>query len=180
MQQLQYLGSFWADCAETLHVGRHPLGPRQCIFVSHSWRAPARVHVQGSTPDLENGWTDCAQIWYRVGDRLVGCRAKVSLDPVCTCARAECCFQISGMAGPIAFKLGTPPASSDRLEGCFAPARWKYPLALAHVQGSLSRSLVFRPKGVLLVILNQSQQPVPYCCTVAFITVAEYSTVICR
>ena len=42
--------------------------------------------------------------------------------------------------------------ASDRLEGCFAQARWKYPVALPHVQGSLSRSLVLRPKGVLLVI----------------------------
>ena len=76
-----------------------------------SWGAAARAHVQGSIPDLENGWTDCAQIWYTVGDRLVGCRAKVILDPVCTCARAECRFQISGTAGPIAFKFGTPLAT---------------------------------------------------------------------
>ena len=27
--------------------------------------------------DLKNGWTDCAQIWYTVRDRLVGCRAQV-------------------------------------------------------------------------------------------------------
>ena len=28
-----------------------------------------------TVPDLKNGWTDCAQIWYTVRDRLVGCRA---------------------------------------------------------------------------------------------------------
>ena len=39
----------------------------------HSWGATARAHVQGNdVPDLENGWTDCAQIWYTVRDRLVG------------------------------------------------------------------------------------------------------------
>ena len=42
--------------------------------------------------------------------------------------------------------------ASDRLEGCFMQARWKHPLALPHVQGSLSRSLVLRPKDVLLVL----------------------------
>ena len=47
--------------------------------------------------------------------------------------------------------------ASDRLEGCFAQARWKYPLALPHVQGSLSRSLVPRPKGVLLVVRCQKR-----------------------
>ena len=72
-----------------------------------SWGAAARAHVQGSFPDLENGWTDCAQIWYTVRDRLVGCRAQVSWDPFCTCARAGCRFQISRTAGPIVLKFGT-------------------------------------------------------------------------
>ena len=61
---------------------------------TQSWGAAARAHVQGSFPDLGNGWTDCAQIWYTVRDRLVGCRAQVSWDPFCTCARAGCRFQI--------------------------------------------------------------------------------------
>ena len=69
---------------------------------------PLRAHVQGALPDLENGWAHCAQIWYAVRHRLVGCRAKVTLDPVCTCARAGCRFQISGMAVSIASKFGTP------------------------------------------------------------------------
>ena len=30
-----------------------------------------------TVPDLKNCWTDCAQIWYTVRDRLVGCRAQV-------------------------------------------------------------------------------------------------------
>ena len=30
-----------------------------------------------TVPDLENGWTNCAQIWYTVGDRLAGCHAQV-------------------------------------------------------------------------------------------------------
>ncbi|KAF0291416.1 Ammonium transporter Rh type B-B [Amphibalanus amphitrite] len=30
-------------------------------------------------PDLENGWADCAQIWYIARDQLVGCRAKVPI-----------------------------------------------------------------------------------------------------
>ena len=39
----------------------------------HSWGATARAHVQGNdVPDLENGWTDCAQIWYMVRDQLEG------------------------------------------------------------------------------------------------------------
>ena len=39
----------------------------------HIWDGTARAHVQGNdVPDLENGWTDCAQIWYTVGDRLAG------------------------------------------------------------------------------------------------------------
>ena len=33
------------------------------------------MHVQGSSQDLGNGWTHCAQIWYSDGDRLIGCRA---------------------------------------------------------------------------------------------------------
>ena len=38
------------------------------------------LHVRtcrATVPDLKNGWTDCAQIWYTVRDRLVGCRAQV-------------------------------------------------------------------------------------------------------
>ena len=60
----------------------------------------------GASTDLENGWAHCAQIWYAVRHRLVGCRAKVTLDPVCTCTRAGCRFQISGTAGSIASKFG--------------------------------------------------------------------------
>ena len=45
--------------------------PRE-ISISTSWGATARAHVQGNdVPDLENGWTDCAQIWYIDRDRLV-------------------------------------------------------------------------------------------------------------
>ena len=40
--------------------------------------------------------------------RLVVCRAKVTLDPGCTCALAGCRFQVSGTAGSIASKFGTP------------------------------------------------------------------------
>ena len=29
-----------------------------------------------TVPYLKNGWTDCAQIWYTIRDRLVGCRAQ--------------------------------------------------------------------------------------------------------
>ena len=71
------------------------------------WGAVARAHVQGLIPDLEDGWTDCAQIWYTVREQLVGCRAKVSWDPVGTCAHAGCRFQISRTAGPIALKFVT-------------------------------------------------------------------------
>ena len=47
----------------------------QIIYMCHNWGATARAHVQGSFPDLENGWTDCVQIWYFDRDRLVRCRA---------------------------------------------------------------------------------------------------------
>ena len=68
----------------------------------HSWGATARAHVQvNDVPDLENGWTDCAQTWYIDGDQLVGGRAQVN---------------------------------------------WRYPGAISHVQGSLSRSLRWSPK----------------------------------
>ena len=38
------------------------------------------MHVRtcrATVPDLKNGWTDCAQSWYTVMDRLEGCRAQV-------------------------------------------------------------------------------------------------------
>ena len=38
----------------------------------YSWGVTARAHVQGSFPDLKNGGTDCAQIWYSDWHRLVG------------------------------------------------------------------------------------------------------------
>ena len=56
------------------------------------WGAVTRAHAQGSIPDLEAACTDCAQIWYTVREQLVGCRAKVSWDPVGTCAHAGCRF----------------------------------------------------------------------------------------
>ena len=57
-----------------------------------------------TVPDLKHGWTDCAQIWYTVKDRLVGGRAHVN---------------------------------------------WRYPGAISHVQGSLSRSLRWSPQKAL-------------------------------
>ena len=62
-----------------------------------------------TVPDLKNGWTDCAQIWYTVRDRLVGGRAQVN---------------------------------------------WRYPGAISHVQGSLSRSLRWSPQKALYWLLS--------------------------
>ena len=33
-----------------------------------------KFQVLSQVPDLKNGWTDCAQIWYTDRDQLLGCR----------------------------------------------------------------------------------------------------------
>ena len=122
----------------------------QCISMSHNWGATACVHVQGSFPDLENGWTDCAQIWYSNGDRLVEWRAKVSWDLLCTCARAGWRFQISRTAGPIAFKFGILVHSStdrDRLVGCRASQLEAHPRSSARAGLNLSLARLSHQKA---------------------------------
>ena len=57
-----------------------------------------------TVPYLENGWTECAQIWCTVRDRLAGCHAQVS---------------------------------------------WRYPVAVSHAQGPLSRSVRWSPQKAL-------------------------------
>ena len=75
--------------------------------VAYKSKLGPNLHVRtcrATVPDLKNGWTDCAQIWYTVRDRLVGGRAQVN---------------------------------------------WRYPGAISHVQGSLSRSLRWSPQKAL-------------------------------
>ena len=68
-----------------MHVGTHPAMYVSCVTVG------VRLHVRTCkatvVPDLENGWTDRAQIWYIDGDQLAWWRAKVHWDLLCTCAR---------------------------------------------------------------------------------------------
>ena len=63
----------WAKSAETAHAFRHPPGNVfLCVTVG------ALLHVRACkamvVPDLKNGWTNCAQIWYTDRDQLLGCR----------------------------------------------------------------------------------------------------------
>ena len=104
--------------------------------------------MQGALPDLENGWAHCAQIWYAVRHRLVGCRAS-HFGP--SLHVRSCRMPLPNLRNGRVDCLQIWHTASDRLVGCRAQSSWKYPLTLRHVQGSLSRLLVFRPKGVLLV-----------------------------
>ena len=81
---------------------------------SHWWSVPlsARAHVRTPFPQmflllsLGNGWADCVEIWYALGDPSVTAYAVftggVSLH-VRTCTPRFC---ISGTALPIVFKFG--------------------------------------------------------------------------
>ena len=54
---------------------------------------------------LGNGWADCIEIWYALGDPLVTAYAVVTggVSHVRTCTPRFC---ISGMARPIGFNFG--------------------------------------------------------------------------
>ena len=58
------------------------------------WNLPHMCRV--TVPDPENGWTDCAQIWYTIRDLLVGCCAQV-------CGRYP--ITISHVQGPLSRSL---------------------------------------------------------------------------
>ena len=48
--------------------------------VAYKSKLGPTLHVRTcrvTVPDLKNVWTDCAQIWHTVRDRLVGCRAQI-------------------------------------------------------------------------------------------------------
>ena len=146
---MQYLGNYWADYAETSHACGHPPGNASlCVTVgvrlhvrtckatmfqisrtagpialkvgilmgsvsrgAYKSKLGPTLHVRTcrvTALDLKNGWTDWAQLWYTVRDRLVGCRAQVN---------------------------------------------WRYPGAISHVQGSLSRSLRWSPQKALYWLL---------------------------
>ena len=110
----------------------------------HNWGATARAHVQGSFPDLEN-------IWYSDGDQLIGWRAKVNWDLLCTCARAGRRFQISRTAGPIVFKFGTR-IGTEPLSRVPCKSIGNTPRSSARAGLNLSLARSSPPKGGLLVV----------------------------
>ena len=79
MYQLQYLGNYLADYAETLQACRHPPG-NVSLCVTIGVRLHVRTCKATVVSDLENGWTDRAQTLYIDEDRLVKWRAKVNWD----------------------------------------------------------------------------------------------------
>ena len=86
-------------------VGRHPPGNAfLCVTI---WVLCTCASAGGASRSRERLGPLRSNL-YAVRHRLVGCLAKVTMDPVCTCARAGCLFQISGTAGSIASKFGTP------------------------------------------------------------------------
>ena len=119
LKQFQYLGNYWADCAESWHVGRHPLG--NAYPCATSWGAAARAHVQGSILDLENGWTDCAEMWYMVRNRLEGCSAS-QLGPILHVR--TCRVSLPDLKNGLADCAQIWYIARDLLVGCRAQISW--------------------------------------------------------
>ena len=53
--------------------------------------------------DLRNGWADCLQTWFVAYDSIAKRFALVYLEVPLHVRTCKCRFQMSGMAGPIAF-----------------------------------------------------------------------------
>ena len=55
---------------------------------------------------LDNGWADCVEIWYAIGDHIVAVQAVVTVG---IALRVHSCtprFSISGATWPIVFTYG--------------------------------------------------------------------------
>ena len=79
---------------------------QRCILFRSQVGYIARAHVRTPFSYLGNGWTDCVEIWYVVGDPLAKRFTEVNGGVqmhVRTCAPP---FRILGTAGRIALKFG--------------------------------------------------------------------------
>ena len=126
------------DYAETSHAWRHPPG-NVFLCVTVGVRLHARMCKATVVSDLENGWTGRAQTWYIHRDQLVGWCGKVNWDLPCTCAHM---FRV------------TVPDLENGWTDCVqiwytvvpCTVSWRYPIAISHVQGPLSRTLRWSPQ----------------------------------
>ena len=62
---------------------------RKFMSVGHFWGASERAHVHTPLLYLENGWTDCAEIWHVASGQLVMWLPHIYGVSLCTCARAH-------------------------------------------------------------------------------------------
>ena len=151
----------WPITLKTSHTCRHPPGNASlCGTVGvrlHERTCKAsNVPRTCNVPDIENGWTNCAQTWYIDGDQLVGTRVayKSKLGP--TLHVRTCRVTVPDLKNGWTDCAQTWYTVRDRLVGCRAQVNWKYPGAISHVQGSLSRSLRWSPQKALYWLYDTS------------------------
>ena len=142
---------YLAGYAETTHACSHPPG-KVSLCVTVGVRLHVRTCEATVVPDLENDWTDRAQTWYINGDQLVRWHAKVNWD-LCTLHVRTCRVTVTDLENGWTDCAQIWYTVRDRLVGCRAQVSCRYPAAISHVQGPLSCSLRWYPKGVILVLL---------------------------
>ena len=76
------------------------------MSAGHFWGASARAHVHTPLLYLENGWTDCADIWHVASGQLVMWLPHVYGGVTMHVRTCTPHFYISGTAEPIALRFG--------------------------------------------------------------------------